>query len=98
MYLISIPYLLIVLRKVLNCPIATLFPWHELLRLGVGSFAPAVLVILLRYWIHAPDLVMLGLAGTIYVGLAGFFLSRLGFLDLPGLYAQAVARVRQRFA
>jgi O-antigen/teichoic acid export membrane protein len=98
MYLVTIPYLLIVLRRILQQPIRSLFPWRDLAKVGGASFAPAIVILLLRYWIRVPDLVLLAVAGTTYAGLVALLLSWLGYVSLPQLYAQAVARIRRDYA
>jgi O-antigen/teichoic acid export membrane protein len=98
MYLITIPYLLIVLRKILRRPIYRLFPWQELAKVGVASFAPVIVILSLRRWMHVSDMVLLAAAGMIYVGLVVPLLSWFGYVSLPEIHARAIALIRQYHA
>jgi O-antigen/teichoic acid export membrane protein len=95
MYLVTIPYLVTVLKRILRCSVPRLFPWHDLAKVGLASFVPGVVVLLLRRLIHAPDIFMLPFAGTTYAGLAALLFSWFGYLNPPLLYARSMALVRR---
>ncbi len=94
MYVVAIPYLVAVLCRILNCPLGSLFPWNDLTKLGIASFAPVLVVLLLRHLSAGSDLGMLAVSGSVYAGLTLLLLSRFRFVSLPRLYAQAISVIR----
>lgn len=94
-YSVTIPYLLVAIRKILQQPINRLFPWRDLLKVGVASFAPATVVIGLQHVLAVPDVVALSINGTVYVALTLAMFSWFGFVSIPALFEQLTSRLRR---
>lgn len=94
-YFVSIPYWLIIIRKVLHCPIRQLFPWRDLFRVTIASYIPAAAIFLITQVVQMPDVVMLALTGMVYAGLTAMFFSWMKFLDISKMFSQVVTQIRQ---
>jgi len=76
-YVFVVPYLVLTLRAVLRCSIASLFPWVELAKvMGVSCFAAPFLMALKYYGADWSNTVVLVTAGVVY-----------GVITFSGLFA-----------
>jgi O-antigen/teichoic acid export membrane protein len=67
-YFVAVPYLVVVLRNVLACPVHRLFPWRQLSKVGMASAGGVVGIVILRRFIPAwPDVLSLALSSTIWI-------------------------------
>jgi len=68
-YLVSVPYLVIVIAKVLECPRHGLLPWSRLLLVSAASSVGALALVAIRPLLPPlPDVVILCVTGVIYAG------------------------------
>jgi O-antigen/teichoic acid export membrane protein len=80
-YLTYIPYNVLVLRRVLHCPIRRLFPWWQLFQVIAASSAGAVLVIALnRYAQPWPAVIRLCAGAGLYVPATLLLFAKAGWL------------------
>ncbi|MFC1596894.1 lipopolysaccharide biosynthesis protein, partial [Planctomycetota bacterium] len=81
-YLVALPYLLAVLRKVLQCPVHRLFPCRELLKVGVASLC-GIFGVLVVKWLIAewPDLFSLMASTMIWCSGTVLFFWAFGLVD-----------------
>ena len=82
LYLIIMPYLIITLRKVLQCSVATLFPWVELAKvMGVSCLAVPILLIFKYFGNGLPLSIIFVIATIIYGGITVCALFVFGLSD-----------------
>jgi O-antigen/teichoic acid export membrane protein len=80
-YLTYIPYNLLVLRRVLQCPIRRLFPWWRLFRVIAASSAGAVLLIALNHYAQPWSALMrLCVGAGLYVPVTLLLFAKAGWL------------------
>jgi len=66
LYCVSLPYLLVVLTRILQVPLWGLFPWRDLSLVAVASFAPAILIGSIKSLFAGQDVVSLFVTSAIY--------------------------------
>ena len=85
-YLVAIPCLVLVFRRILHCPVRRLFPWTGLLRLLGAAMAGAIGALavkaLLADW---PDVIVLALSGVTFAAVASCALVRFGVIRLSSV-------------
>jgi O-antigen/teichoic acid export membrane protein len=92
-YLIVVPYLVLVLRKALGCGLSRLFPWLQILRVATASAASVPILLALRQVLRDwPDALGIAVGGSCYLAVATIFLIALRVVS-PGAAFPAVGRI-----
>jgi len=86
-YCITIPYLLIVLRRILRQPIAGLFPWGGLSKVFLASFAPLSVVAIILHVLPVSDLTSLAIGGLAHLAVAIALLAWSKLVSISDVYA-----------
>ncbi len=97
-YCATIPYSLVYLCRILNERALRLFPWISLLKIGLASFAPTLVILLMKNLLPWPDSVCLATASAVYGLMILAMLKWLGLADVGMMLANIRSRLAQRFA
>jgi len=88
-YFVALPYLLVILRRILKCPVYGLFPWGQLLKLGVISAVGALgLLGTMQLVYDCPDVVVLSASGATYATIMAILFWRFGFVNVPAVWSR----------
>jgi O-antigen/teichoic acid export membrane protein len=94
LYCVSVPFMLIVLRRVLATPAHALLPWGGMFRVGLAGVLPALPLLLVRNLVALPDGAALLLGAAIYAAGLTVTFDRFGLLRLRSVLA-ALERPRR---
>jgi hypothetical protein len=81
----SLIYVLVVLRRILKCPIRRMIPWGDMLKIAVATVVPGLATWYLKTLIPLPDLVSFFAAGAVYVTATTAVLSWFGLVSVSGI-------------
>lgn len=85
-YFVAMPYLVVLLRRILKCPARCLFPWFQLLKIAIASAAGGLGALAVRQLVLAQaDSLILLLTGLVYAAVTLLLFASFGLIDLSRL-------------